>query len=323
MTRLYWTLAAVAALGGIAHADEPSVDTADVEPAVEPRVHADMLAVHAGTTETSHRGFTDDYLVMPSGGEIGAQFRLLTAQPVFGPDPVRITDLAIFSLGGRWSAHRRLELAASVDLLPKQPSFTDEKTWQSVSVSARTPLRRRTALAIGGSGGHLLDHSGSWIAQAASVEWRKPIIEFMSFDLAAGMSGVSLTAPNRPSAFVAELTASSRVAFRAPNGVWAGWFGVSYALPVIARGTDPTTDQRVDPQPRLDLRLGTVLAVVKQWDVYAEFAVIDRGDLADPTTRLPILSGGFDQQQIIFGVTRHFEGRPRRGPDRALQLSAR
>jgi hypothetical protein len=45
--------------------------------------------------------------------------------------------------------------------------------------------------------------------------------------------------------------------------------------------------------------------------LFVDFAVIDRGELSDPSTRLPILDGGFDQRQVIFGVTRHIEGKPR------------
>ena len=97
--------------------------------------------------------------------------------------------------------------------------------------------------------------------------------------------------------------------------MWGAWVGLGYAIPVISRGSDPTTGLAVDPQPRLDFRIGTVWSVVKEWDLYAEFAVIDRGDMADPATRLPILDGGFDQQQVIFGVTRHIEGKRRSRQD--------
>jgi hypothetical protein len=42
--------------------------------------------------------------------------------------------------------------------------------------------------------------------------------------------------------------------------------------------------------------------------------VIDRGDRTTPGTQLPILDGGFDQKQIIFGITRHIDrGTSRRG----------
>jgi hypothetical protein len=63
----------------------------------------------------------------------------------------------------------------------------------------------------------------------------------------------------------------------------------------------------IDPQPRVDFHAGTVLAISHEWDLFTSFAVIDRGDLANPATRLPILDGGFDQKQIVFGVTRHID----------------
>jgi hypothetical protein len=39
--------------------------------------------------------------------------------------------------------------------------------------------------------------------------------------------------------------------------------------------------------------------------------VIDRGEMASPDTTLPILAGGYDQTQVMVGVTRRFreEGR--------------
>jgi hypothetical protein len=61
----------------------------------------------------------------------------------------------------------------------------------------------------------------------------------------------------------------------------------------------------IDPQARVDFHLGSVLALVPDWDLFVDFAVIDRGDLSNASTRLPILDGGFDQEQILFGITRH------------------
>jgi hypothetical protein len=80
---------------------------------------------------------------------------------------------------------------------------------------------------------------------------------------------------------------------------------------------------KVDPQPRLDFHVGTVLSLDK-WDLFAEFAVVDRGDMVDPATRLPVLDGGFDQRQVMFGVTRHISGKRKQrdyDDDDAMQLS--
>jgi hypothetical protein len=48
------------------------------------------------------------------------------------------------------------------------------------------------------------------------------------------------------------------------------------------------------------------------WNVYTSYALIDRGELDKPETTLPILDGGFDQQQIVIGVEYRFDPKPRR-----------
>jgi hypothetical protein len=221
-----WTLATLCALGGTAFADfasKPGIDAAET------------LTVQGG----SPRGVAEDYLVLPSGGELGAQMRFVTSKSL------EFTDLALFGLSARYSIFEKLEISANVDLLPKQPSDSHEKPWQSVGGGLRSPLGRHVALAVSGAGGHLMAHEGMWTREAMTLEWKKPIHDVLAFD----------------------------------------------------------------PQPRLDFHAGTVLSLVKEWDLYADFSVIDRGDLANPATRLPILDGGFDQKQIVFGMIRHIEGK--------------
>lgn len=289
------TLVALATLGS-AHANEPTLETGEA------------------ISSVSRRGVAQDYLVLPAGGELTGQMRFVMAQPVFSDEKLRFSDLALFGIGGRWSLLSKLELSGHVDLLAKQPSHTDEKPWQSVAIGLRSPLGKRKAIALQGSGGHLVDHSGMWTKQALTVQWRVPIADLLTFDLAATVDGVGLTAPRSTSAFITEVAGTASALFHA-DGKWGAWVGLGYAVPVIARGSDPTTGLAVDPQPRLDFRVGTVLSLVKEWDLFAEFAVVDRGDLAAPATRLPILDGGFDQQQVIFGVTRHFDVTPKHSRD--------
>ncbi|HEY5927963.1 MAG TPA: hypothetical protein VIV11_40025, partial [Kofleriaceae bacterium] len=204
------------------------------------------------------------------------------------------------------------ELAASVELLPKQPSFTDEKSWQSVGFAVRSPLGRHIALALGGGGGHLMSHQGQWIGESLSIEWKKPVHEdFLAFDVQAGVNGLGLSSPNstKSTAFLTEVSLRTTALFHEPKGHWGAWIGIGYAVPVQYSGKDPTTEMAIDPQPRLNFHMGTVLSAVKKWDIYIDFAIVDRGDAASPATQLPILDGGFDQKQIIFGVTRHIESR--------------
>jgi len=167
-----------------------------------------------------------------------------------------------------------------------------------------------------------------WTRESLVIEWKKPIDrEWLAFDVQGGVDGLGITAPNtRDSAFLTELSANTSALFREPTGHWGAWLGIAYAVPVQHSGSDPTTGMAIDPQPRLDFHAGTVLSIVKEWDLFADFAVIDRGDLANPATRLPILDGGFDQKQIVFGVIRHIEGKrstPSDYGDDSMQLSQR
>lgn len=260
------------------------------------------------TVARSHRGVAEDYLVMPRGGELTSQMRFITAERMLDGDRLKFTDLALFGLSARWSLFSRLELGASVDLLPKQPASTDEKPWQSVGITLRSPLGRNVALQVAGGGGHLMSHSGKWTSESLTLEWKKPIHELLAFDIQGGVSGLGLDAPNTASnAFITEVTLNATALFREPRGHWGGWLGIGYSVPVQSSGRDPTTEMTIDPQPRLNFHAGTVVSLVKKWDLFIDFAVIDRGDLANAATRLPILDGGFDQQQIIFGVTRHID----------------
>ena len=296
MTKLTWTLATLAILGGTAAAEDDA------------GVAGEAISVR---TAGSARGVAQDYLVRPAGGELTSQMRFLISEPSLGGEAMRFSDLALFGIGGRWSIFERLELSLEASFLAKQPSFTDEKPWQSVGGAIRSPLGKRSALQISAAGGHLIAHEGMWTKQALLLQWRKPIADIMQFDIAGGVDGVSLSAPRAPSAFITEVALNTSVLFRAPNGVWGGWVGLGYAVPVAFRGQDPTTKMEVDPQPRLDFRIGTVLSLVDNWDVFAELAIVDRGDMENPATRLPILDGGFDQKQVIMGVTRHFAAKRR------------
>lgn len=155
------------------------------------------------------------------------------------------------------------------------------------------------------------------------LEFRKPIdSQFLSFGVQGGIDGLELQAPHGPSAYLTELAVQTSALFRVPCGCWGAWIGIAYAVPVQHSGSDPTTNVPIEPHPRIDFHAGTVLSLVKEWDLYVDFAVINRGDLNNPATRLPILDGGFNQQQIVFGVTRHITVKPHHhDDDESMRLS--
>lgn len=307
------TLLAVITLGGIAHAE------VDVAP-------SPLKSAETVETSGSVRGVSQDYMVMPEGGELTGSMRFIMSPkvPGFGnEEALRFSDLALFTVGGRYSLFSKLELSAAASFLAKQPSVSDERPWQSVAFGLRSPINNRVALAINGSGGHLIDHQGMWSAQSITVQWRKPIERLVQFDVSGGLEGIGLNARDAPSAFITEVAVNGSALFREPSGHWGSWIGIGYAIPVNVHGTDPTTNLEIDPQPRLDFRIGTVISL-NRWDLFAELAVVDRGDLSNPATRLPVIDGGFDQRQILFGVTRHIETKKRRHhDDDAYQLSRR
>jgi hypothetical protein len=303
MNRSSSTLLLLASLGRIAFA----------EPDPIPRVGTE--AVSMGSTV---RGVAQDYLVAPEGGELTGQMKFVMSDRALAGEKLKFTDLGLFELAGRHSVSEHFEIGASVDVLPKQPSFTDEAVIQSAGGLLRFALDGKRAITISGGGGHLLDHTGAWTREAVAFEYKKPINrDFLSFDTQVGVDEVTLGAPNARGAYLTEASLSATALAHDPHGYFGAWLGLSYALPVTSSGVDPTTAMPLDPQPRLDFHAGTGVAVDQTWDLYADVAVIDRGDLASPATRLPILDGGFDQIQIMFGVTHHFHEAGASGP---LQL---
>ncbi len=269
----------------------------------------------SGGSSGSARGVSENYLVLPSGGELTGEMTFVTTDHAMADAPLKFSDLALFGLAGRYALFSKLEISGHVALLPKQPAQTDEKAWQSVGFGLRSPLAQTVAIGISGSGGHLLGHDGSWVRQSIGLEIRKPIHEILTFDVSGGADTTVLLRHDHDGGWLTELGVQGSALFRDPWGKVGGWVGLGYAIPVSTRGSDPTTGMALDPRARVDFRIGGVLSLVDHWDLFAELAVIDRGDHSMPATQLPILDGGFDQRQIMFGVTRHVKGKPAASSD--------
>ncbi|CAN5532049.1 hypothetical protein BH11MYX1_BH11MYX1_13770 [soil metagenome] len=300
MKRLGSTLLLLASLGSVARADQD-------KPAV--------VTYEVGLAAATVRGVAQDYLVAPEGGELTGQMKFVMSDPSLGGEKLKFTDLGLFELAGRYSLTKQLELGGSIDVLPKQPSFTDEAVVQSGGGLVRLALDSKRAITVSGSGGHLLGHTGAWTRESVAFEYKKPISrEFLAFDMQVGVDEVTLGAPHARGAYLTEASVSATALAHDPHGYFAAWLGIAYALPITSSGLDPTTAMPLDPQARLDFHAGTGVAIDKTWDLYADFAVIDRGDLTNPATRLPVLDGGFDQMQVMFGVTHHFHDQPKGQP---------
>lgn len=287
----------------------------------------EALSRTGGTSlSMDYRSQASDWMIMPEGWyTVSGQMSFLTApeSPLGGTTDgqVRFTDVVMLGLEARTAVGKRLEFAASLDILPKQPSFTDESIWQRLSFGGRAGFKKRYAAFADVSAGPLLGAEGLWGAGAAGLQVRKSIHETLVFQLSGGASFTGL-APEGMSAmddsawFVEAITGGEMV-FRVPNGMMAGWVGTQLRFPIVdgQSGMGPT----LDPHTRANVNLGIVLSYIDNWDIFALVSVVDRGDLVEPQTTLPILDGGFDQTQLVVGLTRRFQ-RDKAPPNQPLMM---
>jgi hypothetical protein len=115
--------------------------------------------------------------------------------------------------------------------------------------------------------------------------------------------------PVRSKFWQTELLTETGIAIREKRGMLAMWLTFSFHFPLVARPLpeNPDPDRgALDPQTRVGVSFGMLVAVSKSLDFFMEVSTLDRGDLDDPQTTLPILAGGFDQQRILFGFNRRF-----------------
>lgn len=305
-------LLATATTAGLAAA-QPQPEPA-VEPDVQPgRTHESILSTG------DLRASTREWLVGPPGWDLGGEMRFLTSDVGLAADtPLRLTDVGIFRARARYTASRRIELHASADLLAKQPAYSDSAPFQGATAGMKVAVSRRWALAATVSGGPTLGDDGLWGDGGTAVVYRAHPDETLSFQASAGAQATALRFDDAPDAWLTEATAGGSIMFRAPNGFVAAWVGANLAVPVVASRT-------LDPNTRLDVTIGSVYAVARDWDVYAEASILDRGDAGMAETMLPILDGGFDQRQMTVGIVRRFDRKTsRRGSDDApLLLGAR
>ena len=265
------------------------------------------------------RAVAEDYQVLASGQEFSTQLRFITADKSLGDRALKFSDLALFDIGANISLGRKLALSASIVTLPKQPSFTDARVFQGASIGLRGQIQPRYALGLTTSAGPLLGVAGVWTSSTLFVQHKRRLSEFTAFDLSGGIDNTMLSPSSRKGGMVLEVSGHASVLVNGPNGVWGGWIGVGYAVPVFSRGNtidglatsiDPTAmaaSMNLDPKPRLDFTIGNGVRIGEKWDAFVNFSVVDRGDVGRAQTMLPLIDGGFDQRQIVLGLSRRLD----------------
>ncbi|HVV87159.1 MAG TPA: hypothetical protein VHE35_29165, partial [Kofleriaceae bacterium] len=249
------------------------------------------------------RSYAKNWLVAPPGWTFGGQMKFITANTsLFGANQrLRFADLAVLGLDTRITLGRRLELSGGLDVLAKQPDGGTEPIPQGGNLGLKVATSRTVALTASVSGGPTLG-DGLWGSGGLGVVHRSHIEEFLAFQVGAGASTTVVHQADMENEWQADLVGSSELVFHTPRGEWAAWGGLGLALPAVH-------SEGITPSTRLDVEVGTVFSAVRDWDLFAEFILRDRGTTDMPGTTLPIADGGFDQKQVIIGITRRFTQR--------------
>lgn len=257
-----------------------------------------------------YRSKSESWLIAPGGsGSVGGGLTFMVADGdlsgLIGGRRLQFTDVVLLGLNTRYSLGGIAEVDLSTTLLPKQPSFTDELAWQSASLGFNIGLSDTFLTSLRFAGGPTLQDSGGWASAQLGLGWRYAVDTYMVFDGGIHGRGTALFVEDEAPWF-GEVAVNAQVVLPNP-GAAALWFGTEFTFPVAS---NDTANFPMDPQTRANVMVGGVLSFVDNWDLYATWAFIDRGDLVNPATNLPILDGGFDQQQLTVGLTYRFEAEP-------------
>jgi hypothetical protein len=301
--------------------DDGVAGICEIDPAACPKPFGDAdRPVHKVTpllSQASMGGVSSkafEQFVMPSGyAEVSGELVLVTAEAALAFGELDLTDLALFNVHGRRSFGDDVELRIGTTLLPKQPSGTSELVWQGALVGATYEIEPGYAVTLTASGGPLLDGAGSfWQATPGFVaKWSLDDDARLLLGVANVFTALDSEVGVSPRAWVEEVSVSSEAQLGKRDG--ALWLAVGYSVPLASSGDLPgaATTLELDPAVRLSLEVGGALTFKKTWDLFATYSVVDHGEADNPASMLPILDGGFDQRQIVFGVQHRFVPEPK------------
>lgn len=249
--------------------------------------------------------------------EVGGSLNFVTADesPLQGQE-LRFTDVVLLRTHFAFDIGERLQLFAGADVLPKQPSDTTELVWQGALLGARYRFSDVFGAWARGHVRPMLDRSGIAMGGSAAVDSTVEIEDWLRWVSALGMDYLALTAEDdgTPPPSVLEVLARTGLTVT-DDRHFSVWLTFTYDYPVWSRSeaaADPTIAAPAsDSQPRMNVDLGGSVLVTDTFGLFAQASILDRGDVDDPGTTLPVLNGGFDQAQLIFGFVQNFE----RGPD--------
>jgi len=286
-------------------------------PAVEPRAQSSYRtdAISTGDirlASASVREHSQNTVLLPEGDlEIGGEMTFLTSSlaPEGGEELV-FTDVGLLMLNARYS-FGPVELAATADFLVKQPSYMDEWVPQSGSLTTRIALGLGQALSLNVEAGPLLQDLGVWEAATLGIQAKRDVHRTIVFEglLGGNFTHINFAQLTQQEFWFSEVVVGFKTVLRTPFPAFAAWVTADLSVPVAGEPDRDSPDPAgfLDPQTRLNFSVGSAYLLADEWNLYASFAVIDRGDKKSPESMLPILRGGFDQQHLTLGVQHRWE----------------
>lgn len=259
---------------------------------------------------------TSGAFVLPSGHvETRGELAFLTSDAIVTPESLRFGDLALFRPSVRRAFGDQLELSLGTSLLAKQPSTGGDWLWQGASLGALLEPWAGYAVSLDLGAGPQLGGDGSvWTATPSLAgKWSLDHEARLLLSLANRFTALDEGGELRPRAWLDELALGAEAQLGDHHG--GGWIGLDYGVPLAHGGQLRSASASIDldPSVRIDVQVGGVLRVGRHddWDLFAYYAWIDRGESVRPATLLPVLDGGFDQQQLVIGVSHRFAPAPR------------
>jgi len=286
------------------------------EAAAAPEYSGELVGETTATSSYSYSPgakVSDDFLPPSGAVEVGGELVLVTSDYRLGPDRIELTDVGLLRLRVRRAFGEHLGLFAATHLLMKQPQSVDEPAWQGSLGGLVVPFGRWFAAELVAGGGPLLGRDGIHHELASQLLFKRPIERYLRFELGLGTATTGLVLRPRPDApfWFEEVVTHAQAQFGDADagGVW---IGVDYRIPYAKSPSEPVWDglarRSFDLGTTLGLSVGGVGEIEDTgWELFAILTVVDRGELDDPSTQLPILDGGFDQTQLSLGVQHRFQ----------------
>lgn len=222
----------------------------------------------------------------------------------------------------RYAPGRRGAIHGGLTLGIQQPAGADEATVQGGHIGGSMAFTARLGLAGRVARGAMTDRAGAWTDGELGLRWRRRVLGSLVIESRFGIAVTALTfdpegdgdggRAGDDSFRVTDLIARTTLLHHSPRSRLALWIGTAFRLPLAQSSEvgDPVSGAMFDLSRSSELHAGVAIALSPQWNLAVGLRRVNRGDPARPQTRLPILDGGFTQQQATVGLTRRIGAGP-------------